>query len=141
LKRLLLVVALLLAGRAGAEQAGVPIVPMPEKDTVEPIHQISPITNRIPAIRYPFAQGRLEKIDVGKQKLTMAAPGGPYHFSYQDRTYIFLNKEKVTADALKPGDVLHLNFVTNSVGEATIRRIKAEREEPSDTVPPPATSQ
>jgi hypothetical protein len=113
-----------------AQQAGIPVAPPPVKDTVEPIQQISPITNRIPAVRYPFAQGRLEKIDLGRQHIVLAAPGGPYNFKYETRTYIFLDKIKVTANALKPGDLLKVNFVTNSIGEATIRRIKAERPEP-----------
>jgi hypothetical protein len=117
------------AGIAVAQQAGIPVVVPPVKDTVEPIRQISTITNRIPAVRYPFAQGRIEKIDLSKQHLTLTAPGGPYRFKYESRTYIFLDAQKVTADALKPGDFLKVSFVTNSVGEATIRRIKAERPE------------
>ena len=126
------------AGVALAKQPGIPVAPVPVKDTVEPIQQISPITNRIPAVRYPFASGRLMKIDLGKQKLTLEATGGPYNFSYETRTYIFLNKEKVTADVLKPGDLLKINFITNSAGEATIRRIKAERDEPVQSQPPAA---
>jgi hypothetical protein len=131
------VLCLTLTGSVLAESPGVPIAPLPKTDTVEPIRQISPITNRIPAVRYPFAQGQLQKIDLRKQQLTLTAPGGPFHFSYENRTYIFLNKQKVTADALKPGDLLKVNFVTNAVGEATIRRIKAAREETAAALPAP----
>ena len=129
----------LLAGTAIAQQAGVPIAPAPTNDTVEPIRQVSTITNRIPAVRYPFAQGRLEKIDLSKQQLTLTASGGPYRFSFEPRTYIFRGKQKITANELKTGEFLKVNFITNLTGQATIRRIKAIPEEVAD-VPPDTTA-
>ena len=75
---------------------------------------------------YPFAKGELTDLDLNKRSLQILTRDGTKTFFYTDRTYFVRMKEKVTADQLKTGDFVRLNFYLDENGNEVIRRLKAE---------------
>jgi Cu/Ag efflux protein CusF len=85
-----------------------------------------------PADTYPFAKGIIAKLDLPAQRLTLQTEQGSRAFELTPRTYIFRGKEKLTPDKLKIGDSIKLNYHTNDLGHALIRRIKIDQPETPD---------
>jgi Cu/Ag efflux protein CusF len=81
---------------------------------------------------YPFAKGIIEKLDLAARRIMVKTDHGPRAFDLTSRTYIFRGKEKLTLDKLKLGDSIKLNYYTNDLGQALIRRIKVDQPEPPE---------
>jgi Cu/Ag efflux protein CusF len=75
---------------------------------------------------YPFAKGIIAKLDLPAGRITLKTEHGPRAFDFTPRTYIFRGKEKLTPDKLKLGDSIKLNYYTNDLGHALLRRIKVD---------------
>jgi Cu/Ag efflux protein CusF len=78
-----------------------------------------------PSPRSPFAKGAIERIDPVHNTLTLKTRDGLQTFTWTERTYIFRGKEKISADKLKPGEIIALRFFTNEQGRLIAQRIKA----------------
>jgi hypothetical protein len=85
-----------------------------------------------PAQTYPFAKGTLERLNPGTRQLSVRTPDGTRSFEVTPRTYIFRGTDKITLDKLTIGESLKLNYYTNALGQALVRRIKVD--------PPEATA-
>jgi Cu/Ag efflux protein CusF len=83
-----------------------------------------------PSERYPFASGRVERLDLGSQRISLKTSIGARTFEVTARTYIFRGKEKITLDKLRIGDELKLSYRTNELGQALVERIKADQTGP-----------
>ena len=81
--------------------------------------------------QYPFARGTVEKFEADAKILTVATALGPLTLTVTDRAYFFRGKDKITASKLKVGDTVKLNYYTNEVGKAFVRRLKVEVPEPT----------
>src|SRR5213592_3187358 len=81
---------------------------------------------------YPFAKGIIAKLDLPAKRITLKTEHGPRAFDLTVRTYIFRGTEKLTPDKLKIGDSIKLNYYTNDLGHALIRRIKIDQTETPD---------
>lgn len=79
--------------------------------------------------RLPFAKGTIEKLDLPQNLLTLKTRDGVETFLLTDRTYIFRGKEKISADKLKPGELIALRFTTGEQGQLLVQRIKASTNE------------
>jgi len=53
-----------------------------------------------------FAKGTIKEIDLLRHEIKLTSEDGPRTFTYTSRTYIFRDKEKITADNLKIGEVI-----------------------------------
>ncbi len=87
--------------------------------------------------RYPFAKGTVEKLETDARILTVATALGQLTLVVTDRTYFFRGKDKIAATKLKVGDTVKLNYYTNEVGRAFVRRLKVEVPEPAAELPLP----
>ena len=98
----------------------------------------APATNTPP----PFAQGRLDKIDLFSKTLVVQTKQGPATFAWTDRTAIFFGKQRLPAEKLKPGDQVALRHYTGPDGTLFIQRLKVYRDgdgRPAEPQPlPPA---
>jgi hypothetical protein len=83
-----------------------------------------------PGNHYPFAAGTIKNVDPSGRLLTITTPAGPQTLGVTERTYLFRGKEKLTADQLKVGEAVKINYYTNETGQAYIRRLKV-------ALPPP----
>ena len=83
-----------------------------------------PATNAPP----PFAQGRLDKIDLFNKTLVLQTPQGPATFAWTERSYIFLGKHRLPAEKLKPGDQLAIRHYPGPDGTLFILRMKVYRD-------------
>ncbi len=77
-----------------------------------------------PANMYPFAAGTIQTVDKSGKIFTLATAKGPLTVALTDRTYLYRGKEKLTADKLKLGDSVKINYFTNETGQAFVRRLK-----------------
>jgi Cu/Ag efflux protein CusF len=77
-----------------------------------------------PGNHYPFAAGTIQKVDARGKVLTIVTPAGPRTLAVTERTYLFRGKERLTADKLKVGEAVKINYYTNETGQAFIRRLK-----------------
>jgi Cu/Ag efflux protein CusF len=84
----------------------------------------------------PFAKGTLKGIDFLRHELKLKTVDGVRTFTYTPRTYIFRDKDKVTVDKLKIGEIIALSFNTGNDGVSTVVRIKAYGP-PVPGAPPP----
>lgn len=75
--------------------------------------------------RQPIAKGTLKEVDLLRHQLKLTTEDGPRTFTYTARTYIFRDKESITVDKLKRGEIIALRFDTDKDGNATVIRIKA----------------
>lgn len=97
--------------------------------------------NRQQRQNLPFAKGTLTDIDYQQHALRLKTVDGMRTFVYTPRTYIFRDKDKITIDKLKTGEIIALRFNTDSEGIGTIVRIKAYGPPTTDGPPPgPAIS-
>jgi len=85
--------------------------------------------------KLPIAKGTIKEIDLLRHQLKLTTEDGPRTFTYTSRTYIFRDKEKITADNLKVGEVIALRFNTDKDGNVVVLRIKART--PSELMEPP----
>jgi Cu/Ag efflux protein CusF len=94
--------------------------------------------------KMPIAKGTIKEIDLLRHQIKLVTEDGPRTFTYTARTYIFRDKDKITADALKVGEIIALRFSTDKDGNVVVLRIKArtpsELMEPPSTGPPPTTN-
>jgi len=83
----------------------------------------------------PIAKGTIKEIDLLRHQIKLTTEDGLRTFTYTSRTYIFRDKEKITADNLKVGEVIALRFSTDKNGNVVVLRIKART--PSQLMEPP----
>jgi Cu/Ag efflux protein CusF len=88
--------------------------------------EVAGVKTKKPVDAYPFAKGVIEKLDLTSQRITLTTEGGSRVFDLTPATYIFRGKDKLSPDKLKPGDSIKLNYYTNDLGRALIRRIKVD---------------
>jgi Cu/Ag efflux protein CusF len=72
-----------------------------------------------------IAKGALKEVDLLRHQLKLTTQDGLRTFTYTARTYIFRDKDSITADKLKRGEIIALRFNTDKDGNATAIRIKA----------------
>jgi len=100
---------------------------------------------RLQRLKRPIAKGTLQEIDLLRRQLKLKTEDGVRTFAYTARTYIFRDKEKITADKLKVGEVIAVRFVTDKDGNHTLTIIKTDEPMPSDSalppIPPASTNQ
>jgi hypothetical protein len=87
--------------------------------------------------KMPIAKGTIKEIDLLRHQIKLATEDGPRVFTYTSRTYIFRDKDKITADALKVGEIVALRFNMDKDGNVVVLRIKART--PSELMEPPST--
>jgi len=88
--------------------------------------------------KMPIAKGTIKEIDLLHHQIKLATEDGLRTFAYTSRTYIFRDKEKITADNLKVGEIIALRFNTDKDGNVVVLRIKART--PSELMEPPPTA-
>jgi ribosomal protein S1 len=86
--------------------------------------------------KMPIAKGAIKEIDLLRHQVKLATEDGLRTFTYTSRTYIFRDKEKITADNLKVGEVVALRVTTDKDGNVLVLRIKART--PSELMEPPS---
>ena len=86
--------------------------------------------------RPPIAKGPLKDVDLLRRQIKLMTEDGVRTFTYTEKTYIFRDKEKITVDKLKRGEIIAVRFNTDKDGNATVTRIKAQGEPPSTNQPP-----
>ena len=74
----------------------------------------------------PIAKGVLKEVDLLRRQLKLAIGDGVRTFTYTEKTYIFRDKDKITVDKLKRGEIIAVRFNTDKDGIATVIRIKAQ---------------
>jgi len=84
----------------------------------------APVTNSPP----PFAKGTLVKIDQFTRTLTLQTRHGERTFIWTGRSLLFLGKQRLTTDQLKPGDLVGLRHATDPAGRLVILRLKVYRD-------------
>jgi len=82
-----------------------------------------------------IAKGTIKEIDLLRHQVKLTTEDGVRTFTYTSRTYIFRDKEKITVDGLKVGEVVALRFNTDKDGNVLVSRIKART--PSELMEPP----
>lgn len=87
-----------------------------------------------------FAKGTLTNIDLLRHELKLKTVDGVQTYSYTLRTYIFRDKDKVTVDKLKIGEIIAVRFNTDNNGVSTIVRIKAYGPLTADATPPESST-
>jgi|HubBroStandDraft_6_1064221.scaffolds.fasta_scaffold371164_2 Cu/Ag efflux protein CusF len=87
--------------------------------------------------KMPIAKGTIKEIDLLRHQLKLVTEDGLRTFTYTSRTYIFRDKEKITADNLKVGEIVALSFNTDKDGNVLVQRIKART--PAELMEPPST--
>jgi hypothetical protein len=75
--------------------------------------------------KLPFSKGTLDSIDLFRHQLKLKIDDNLRTFTYTANTYIFRGKEKITPDALKPGETIALRVYTDKEGTVLVQRIKA----------------
>jgi Cu/Ag efflux protein CusF len=76
--------------------------------------------------RLSIAKGVLKEVDLLRRQLKLTTEDGVRTFTYTERTYIFRDKDKITVDKLKRGEIIAVRFDTDKDGNATVIRIKAQ---------------
>jgi hypothetical protein len=90
-----------------------------------------------PGNHFPFAAGKIERLDAGLRQLIIHTPTGSQTFAVTERTYVYRGKEKLSFEKLRIGDAIKLNYYTNETGHAFIRRIKVDQPPPPEEPPAP----
>ena len=86
------------------------------------------------------AKGPIAKIDLPANLITITTKAGSNTFVLTPKTYIFREKEKITAAQLKVGEIIAMSLYLDEQGRLLINRIKAySLETTSTTNAPPAT--
>jgi Cu/Ag efflux protein CusF len=87
--------------------------------------------------KMPIAKGAIKEIDLLRHQIKLTTEDGVRTFTYTSRTYIFRDKDKITVDALKIGEIVALRFNTDGDGNVVVLRIKART--PAELMEPPST--
>jgi Cu/Ag efflux protein CusF len=87
--------------------------------------------------KLPIAKGTLKEVDLLRHQLKLTTEDGVQTFTYTARTYMFRDKDKITADKLKVGEIVALRFETDKDGNTTIIRIKTYSATPTSNAAPP----
>jgi hypothetical protein len=114
-------------------------VPVRSQDSTDPVRSAADLAQekaRQQRQNLPFTKGTLTDIDYVRHELRVQTMDGLQTFTYTLRTYIFRNKDKITIDKLKAGEIVALRFTTDDDGVRTIVRIKAYGA-PTPEVPSP----
>jgi len=90
--------------------------------------------------KLPVAKGTLVEADLLRHQLKLKTEDGMRTFTYTLQTYMFRDKDKITADKLKIGEVIAVRFTTDKDGNTTVTRLKAEGPPSSSDAPPPASN-
>lgn len=93
--------------------------------------------------KLPVAKGTLKDIDLLRRQLKLQTEDGTRTFTYTVRTYVFRDKDKITVDKLKVGEIIAVRFGPDKDGNVTLSRIKATTTPPTaDVIPsaPPAST-
>jgi Cu/Ag efflux protein CusF len=90
--------------------------------------------------RLPIAKGTLKEVDLLRHQLKLTTEDGLRTFTYSAQTYVFRDKDRITVDQLKRGEIIALRFDTDKDGKATVTRIKvqaspASTNQPASSVP------
>jgi len=85
--------------------------------------------------KLPIAKGAIKEIDLLRHQIKLTTEDGLRTFTYTSQTYIFRDKEKITADKLTVGEIIALRFNTDKDGNVVVLRIKART--PSELMEPP----
>ena len=88
--------------------------------------------------KLPVAKGLLVEVDLLRHQIKLNTEDGKRTFTYTPRTYMFRDKDKITAEKLKVGELIAVRFTTDKDGNATLTRLKAQGPPPSADTPPPA---
>ena len=105
-------------------------------------------TNQVPSAaeradlerrKLPFAKGTVIGIDFLRHQLKLKTADGAQTFVYTPRTYIFRDKDKITVDKLKIGEVIAVRFTTDNESINTVVRIKAYGSPTADATPGPSS--
>lgn len=88
--------------------------------------------------KLPFAKGTLQDLDLLRRQFKLKTEDGMRTFTYTARTYIFRDKEKITADNLKAGEIVAVRFDTDKDGNHIVARIKTYNVTPPADVAPPS---
>jgi Cu/Ag efflux protein CusF len=83
----------------------------------------------------PIAKGVIEEIDLLRHQVKIKTEDGSKTFTYTTRTYVFRDKERITADSLKVGEVLALRFAPDADGNVVVVRMKVRT--PLEVMEPP----
>ncbi|MGA2139168.1 MAG: hypothetical protein ABSH14_09940 [Verrucomicrobiia bacterium] len=76
--------------------------------------------------RLLIAKGVLKEVDLLCRQLKLTTGDGVRTFTYTEKTYIFRDKDKITVDKLKRGEIIAVRFDTDKDGNAIVIRIKAQ---------------
>lgn len=78
----------------------------------------------------PFAKGTITELDQRRQALTILTKKGKLaSFGWTDRTYIFLGKQKLSADKLVVGDRVAIRHDNGPDGQRLVVRMKVYRDD------------
>jgi hypothetical protein len=89
--------------------------------------------------KLPFAKGTLTGIDFLRHELRLKTADGAQTFLYTPRTYIFRDKDKITVDKLKIGEIVAVRFTTNNDDISTLVRIKVYASPTADAMLAPSS--
>jgi Cu/Ag efflux protein CusF len=84
------------------------------------------------ANRYPFAKGKIERLDLPTKQITLKTPHGLKVFQITDKTRLHAGVERLDLTKLKIGDPVAINYFTNQTGHAFINRLKIKHPDPDD---------
>jgi len=93
--------------------------------------------------KLPLAKGTLKEVDLLRHQLKVATEDGVRMFTYTARTYMFRDKDKITPDKMKVGEIVALRFETDKDGNIVVTRIKTYSATPTSDAPlsnPPAST-
>jgi Cu/Ag efflux protein CusF len=86
--------------------------------------------------KMPIAKGAIKEIDLLRHQIKLMTEDGLRTFTYTSQTYVFRDKDKITADGLKVGEIVALRFNTDTDGNVVVLRIKVRT--PSELMEPPS---
>ena len=81
-------------------------------------------------------KGVIKEVDLLRHQVRLMTEDGMRTFPYTSRTYIFRDKEKITADNLKVGETVGVRFNTDKDGNVIVVLIKSRT--PSELMEPPS---
>ena len=107
----------------------------------DPTNQVRSATEKagLERRKLPFAKGTLTGIDFLRHELRLKTVDGAQTFLYTPRTYIFRNKDKITVDQLKIGEVIAVRFTSDNNDINTLVRIKAYGSSTAEAMPAPSS--
>jgi hypothetical protein len=77
------------------------------------------------------------EVDLLRHLLKLKTEDGVRTFTYTPQTYMFRDKNKITVDKLKVGEIIAVRLATDKDGTTTVSRLKAQGP-PTPSEAPPA---